>query len=105
VTDEIQPFEPGGGERPPQVHVRTFVFQPRGPLGRLLFAAALIGVGVLFFTVGIALALSLAAVAAVTGLGVVAYRALTGKRGAPVAAPRADPELDPSKQIFLKPPE
>jgi hypothetical protein len=105
VTDEIQPFEPGGGERPPQVHVRTFVLQPRGPLGRLLFAAAVIGVGVLFFTVGIALALTLAAVAAVTGLGVVAYRAITGKRGTPVALPPSDPALDPAKQVFLKPPE
>lgn len=106
MSDEIQPLEPsGGGEMPPQVHVRTFVLQPRGPLGRLLFAAALVTAGVLFFTVGIALALSLAAVATVTGLGVVAYRAITGKRATPLAPPPRDASLDPSKQVFLKRPE
>lgn len=105
MSDEIQPLEPsGGGEMPPRVHVRTFALQPRGPLGRLLFAAALIGAGVLFFTVGLAIALSLAAVAAVTGLGVLAYRAVTGKRGTPIAPAPSDERLDPSKEIFLKRP-
>jgi hypothetical protein len=106
MSDEIQPFgASGGGELPPQIHVRTFVLQPRGPIGKLLFAAVLIGAGVLFFTVGIALALSLAAVAAVTGLGVIAYRAITGKRSAPLGPPPDDRSLDPSKQVFLRRPE
>ena len=108
MADEIQPFTPGGGHAPPpQVHVRSFVLQPRSALGKFALAAALVGAGVLFFTVGLALALGLAAAAAVTGVVVVGYRAITGNKGAPLAPPRASstPRLDPSKEIFLPKPD
>jgi hypothetical protein len=104
VADEIQPFTPGDGHTPsPKVHLRTFVVQPRTALGKFALAAALVGAGVLFFTVGLALALGLAAAAAVTGIVVVGYRAITGKTASPLAPPRAPstPRLDPSKEIFL----
>jgi hypothetical protein len=108
VADEIQPFVPESGEpQPPrQVHVRSVVIQPRTALGRFAFAAVLVGAGVLFFTVGLALALSLAAVAAVTGAAVLGYRAVSGSKGAPLAPPRnTTPRLDPSKEVFLPKPD
>jgi hypothetical protein len=107
MADEIQPFTPDGGEPPPQIHVRSFVLQPQTAVGKFALAAALVGAGVLFFTVGLALALGLAAAAVVTGVVVVGYRAITGNKGAPLAPPRAPsaPRLDPSKEVFLPKPD
>ena len=101
MPDEIQQriarVDPAGGTQPPAVHVRAIVIRPTTPLGKLVLTAVLIGAGVLFFTVGIALAVALAAAAAVTGLGVVAYRAVTG--GKAIAPPER--RLDPEGEIFL----
>jgi len=80
-----------GGERP-AVHVRAIVIQPTSPLGKLALSAVLIVAGVLFFTVGIALAVGLATAATVVGGGVIAYRAIRGKRVGMIG-------LDPRKEI------
>ena len=103
MPDEIQPIERpnAGGELPPAFHVRTVVIQPAGPLGKLALAAVLVGAGVLFFTLGLALLAALVVAATATAIGVVAYRALGGTPR-PTAAPT---RLDPAKEIFLKKPE
>ena len=94
---ERAPAAGSAGERPrPAIHVRTVVLQPRTALGKLALSAVLIAAGVLFFTVGIALAVGLAAAATVTGLGVVAYRAVTGRRALHQVPPAL---LDPSREV------
>ena len=77
----------------PRVHVRTIVIQPSSALGKLALSAVLVAAGVLFFTVGIALAVGFAAAATVAGVGVVAVRAIRGKRVGMLA-------LDPRKEIL-----
>jgi len=89
---------PPAQEDVPRAHVRTIVIQPVSPLGKLALAAGLVAAGVLLVTVGFALVAGLAAVAAITGVGVVAYRALTGARAAP---PPPGARLDPSREVFL----
>ncbi len=97
MSDDRHPVILSAGDPSPTdlPHVRTIVLQPRGPLGKMLLAAAFIGAGVLLFTVGVALALTLATVAVVTGLGVVAYRAVAG----PARAGILERPLDPRKEI------
>ena len=84
------------------MHVRSVVIRPTTALGKFALASGLVAAGVLLVTVGIAIVAGLAAVAAVTGVGVVAYRALARGRGEP---PVAAPRLDPSHEVFLPKPK
>lgn len=83
------------------MHVRTLVIRPTTALGKFALAAGLVAAGVLLVTVGIALVAGLAAVAAVTGVGVVAYRALARERGTPPPPSR----LDASREVLLPKPK
>jgi len=89
---------PPAQEDAPRPHVRAIVIQPVSPLGKLALAAGLVAAGVLLVTVGFAIVAGLAAVAAVTGVGVFAYRALAGARTTP---PSPAARLDPSREVFL----
>ena len=97
MADDIQPIDrvSAGGEVPPALHGRVYVIRPSGALGKFALAAMLVAVGILFFTVGLALLATIAGVALVTGLGFTAYRALGGKPPAAIGPP----PLDPSKEI------
>jgi hypothetical protein len=92
-----------GGDPPRMMRARVFVLSPKSALGKALLAAALVAAGVFLFSVGVAIALSLAAIAAVTGVGVLGYRAITGRLGAPPAQP-APRQLDPRKEVRLRQP-
>ena len=86
----------GGGAH---VYVRTFTFGPKSALGRFAVAAALIGAGALFLTVGLAIAIGVLGVAAIAG-SVLAVRRSVARIAAPPATP-APPPLDPANVVKL----
>lgn len=95
MSDRLDPMPTLAGEAPPSIRARVVVLQPRSALGKVLLTAALVGGGIVLLTLGVAIALSVAALAVVTGLGVVVYRAISGAAGPPPS------RLDPAKEIFL----
>jgi hypothetical protein len=98
MADRLDPMPTLVGEAPPTTRARVarvVVLQPRSALGKLLLTAALVGGGIVLLTLGVAIALSVAALAVVTGLGVVVYRAVSRAAGPPPA------RLDPAKEILL----
>jgi hypothetical protein len=70
-----------------------------GPVAMALGVAAL-AIGAVVIAFGIFLLLGLAAVGAVVGAGVLAFRALTGRGPGRLHAPRPDLDLDPSREVF-----
>src|SRR5437773_2165529 len=75
------------------------LFRNRIAVGVLLVLA--VGLGAVFFVLGLALLLGLFAAGAALGTGVIIYRTITGRRGAlPPGAGAGRAELDPSLEVF-----
>jgi hypothetical protein len=66
----------------------------------IALAAAALAVGAVFVAFGVLLLLGLAVLGTVVGAGVLAFRSLTGRGTEPLRTPHADPELDPSLEVF-----
>ena len=81
--------------------MRTYHLTVRNPIavGALLVLA--VGLGAVFFVLGLALLLGLFAAGTALGTGVMIYRAITGRRGAlPRGAGAGRGDLDPSLEVF-----
>ena len=78
------------------IHIR-----PTSRAGTIAVATGVIVVGGALVVVGATLLLALGVVAGAAGAGVVAWRRLTGRSGAPPAEPLARVRpLDPSLEVF-----
>ena len=81
--------------------VYTFTTRNRG--ASLLVGLLVLGAGVALLMLGIALLAGVAIVGGAWGMGVIAYRALRGKRHAPLEPPPQATDLDPSLEVFAPP--
>jgi hypothetical protein len=81
--------------------VYTFTTRNRG--ASLLVGLLVLGAGVALLMLGIALLAGVAIVGGALGMGVIAYRALRGKRHAPLEPPSQATGLDPSLEVFAPP--
>ena len=81
--------------------VYTFTTRNRG--ASLLVGLLVLGAGVALLMLGIALLAGVAIVGGALGMGVIAYRALRGKRHAPLEPPSQATDLDPSLEVFEQP--
>lgn len=81
--------------------VYTFTTRNRG--ASLLVGLLVLGAGVALLMLGIALLAGVAIVGGALGMGVIAYRALRGKRHAPLESPPQATALDPSLEVFAPP--
>ena len=81
--------------------VYTFTTRNRG--ASLLVGLLVLGAGVALLMLGIALLAAVAIVGGALGMGVIAYRALRGKRPAPLEPPSHATDLDPSLEVFAQP--
>lgn len=66
----------------------------------IALAAAALAVGAVFVAFGIFLLLGLAAVGTIVGIGVFAFRALTGRATGHLRAPMETRDLEPSLEVF-----
>jgi hypothetical protein len=80
--------------------IRVYGLSVRSRPAALALAAAALAVGAVFVAFGIFLLLGLAALGTVVGAGVLAFRALTGRRGGRLRSPQPDLNLDPALEVF-----
>ena len=80
--------------------MQVYTFSTKNRAVALLGALIVLGAGAALLLVGLALLASVAVVGGVLGTGIIAYRALRGKRGAPLPRSSASSGLDPSLEVF-----
>jgi hypothetical protein len=78
----------------------VYTFSTRNRFVALLAALVVLGAGAALLMLGLALLAGLAVAGGVIGSAVVAYRFLTGKRGAALGATPAQRTLDPALEVF-----
>jgi hypothetical protein len=82
--------------------MRVYTFGTRNRFVAVLAALVVLGAGAALLLLGLALLAGVAVAGGVLGAGVLAYRALTGKRDAPLAEPPRR-TLDPALEVFPEP--
>src|SRR5688500_4878276 len=80
--------------------IRIYGFGVRSRPAAIALAAAALAVGAVVVAFGIVRLLGLAAGGTIAGAGVLAVRALTGRRGARLRPPQPELDLDPSLEVF-----
>ena len=80
--------------------MQVYTFSTKNRLVALLAALAVLGVGAALLLVGLALLAGVAVVGGVLGAGLLAYRALRGKKQSTLGGAPAWTTLDPSLEVF-----
>ncbi len=83
--------------------MRVYTFTTRNRGASLLVGLLVLGAGAALLVLGLALLAGVAIVGGLLGTGILAYRALRGKRAEPLERPTRVGELDPSLEVFADP--
>jgi hypothetical protein len=78
----------------------VYTFGTRNRFVAVLAVLVVLGAGAALLLVGLALLAGVAVAGGLLGTGLLAYRALTGKRAAPLGAPPPRATLDPALEVF-----
>jgi uncharacterized membrane protein YebE (DUF533 family) len=83
--------------------MQVYTFSTKNRLVALLAALVALGAGAALLLVGLALLAGVAVVGGVLGTGLLAYRALRGRKAPTLGASPAGSTLDPSLEVFPEP--
>jgi hypothetical protein len=83
--------------------MQVYTFSTRNRLVALLAALVVVGAGAALLLVGLALLAGVAVVGGVLGTGLLAYRALRGRKSSTLRGGPAWATLDPSLEVFPEP--
>ena len=81
-------------------HMPVYTFGTRNRFVAVLAALVVLGAGAALLMLGLALLAGVAIAGGVIGSAVIAYRFLTGKRGAALGGPQVRRTLDPGLEVF-----